>query len=83
MLNRLFTWIGNRAVPLFAVALILACFVSLYQLVDITRKPAELKDFKGGIQNHLLWSNKGECFFVRPYNNETVYLIRVEDCDKK
>ena len=40
-----------------------------------------LKEFKGGIQNHLVWNIKGECYFVRPTTN-AVYLIRVEDCDK-
>ena len=42
-----------------------------------------LKDYKDGIQNHLTWSIKGECFFVRPNDDVTVYLIRVQDCDKK
>jgi len=42
-----------------------------------------LKDFKDGIQNHLVWSIKGECFFVRPHAEQTVYLIRVADCDRK
>jgi hypothetical protein len=40
-----------------------------------------LPEYKGGIQNHLVWNIKGECYFVRPATN-TVYLIRVEDCDK-
>jgi hypothetical protein len=43
----------------------------------------KLKDFKDGIQNHLTWSIKGECFFVRPNDEVTVYLVRVPDCDKK
>jgi hypothetical protein len=42
-----------------------------------------LKDYKDGIQNHLTWSIKGECFFVRPNDEVTVYLVRVPDCDKK
>jgi hypothetical protein len=40
-----------------------------------------LREFKGGIQNHLVWDIKGQCYFVRPATN-TVYLIRVDDCDK-
>ena len=40
-----------------------------------------LPEYKGGIQNRLVWNIKGECYFVRPATN-TVYLIRVEDCDK-
>ena len=46
-------------------------------------KVEPLKEFKDGIQNHLVWSIKGECFFVRPDTEVTVYLIRVEDCDRK
>ena len=34
-----------------------------------------------GIQNRLVWNIKGECYFVKPATN-TVYLVRVEDCDK-
>ena len=83
MFVKLYALIGKHAIGLFTTALIVTCLLSLYQLIDITRKPPELKDFKGGVQNHLVWSNKGECFFVRPYSNETVYLIRVEDCDKR
>ena len=48
-----------------------------------THTPEALKEFKDGVQNHLVWSLKGECFFVRPYSDVTVYLIRVSDCDKK
>ena len=45
--------------------------------------PEALNEFKDGVQNHLVWSIKGECFFVRPHSDVTVYLIRVTDCDKK
>lgn len=48
-----------------------------------SKAPEPLKEFKDGIQNHLVWSIKGECFFVRPDTDVTVYLIRVVDCDKK
>jgi hypothetical protein len=43
----------------------------------------ELLEFKDGVQNHLVWSVKGECYFVRPNTSKTTFLIRVEDCDKK
>ena len=55
---------------------------AIFNLVDVVKKPPEVKEIKGSIQNHLTWSVKGECFFVQPYSNGTVYLIRVEDCDK-
>ena len=47
------------------------------------KKPELLKDYKDGVQNHLIWNIKGECFFVRPNDGNTVYLVRVQDCDKK
>ena len=56
-------------------------FVGYNQCISLTNPP-ELQQFKGGIQNHLVWNNKGECYFVRPHTNVTTYLIRVEDCDK-
>jgi hypothetical protein len=40
-------------------------------------------EVKNGIQNHLVWSIKGECFFIRPTEDDRVYLIAVPDCDKK
>ena len=55
---------------------------AIFNLVDVVKKPPEVKEIKGSIQNHLTWSVKGECYFVQPYSNGTVYLIRVEDCDK-
>jgi len=45
--------------------------------------PVSLKEFKDGVQNHLVWDVKGQCFFVRPHTDVTTYLIRVVDCDKK
>jgi hypothetical protein len=42
----------------------------------------KLKDFKDGIQNHLVWSISGQCYFVRPNDEVTVYLIKVPDCDR-
>ena len=57
----------------------------LYLLVYIplTKENPVLKEYKDGIQNHLAWDIKGQCFFVRPNDDVTVYLIRVADCDKK
>jgi hypothetical protein len=71
----------KRNLIVIACGLIIG-FVVYNQYINFVNPP-ELKEFKGSIQNHLLWSNKGECYFVRPYSGSTVYLIRVEDCDKK
>jgi hypothetical protein len=61
---------------------LLGCVI-IYQVYSLDTKAPEFKDFKDGVQNHLLWSIKGECFFVKPQTEKTVYLVRVEDCDRK
>ena len=63
--------------------LALGIVVGLNYYVDNYLVPPDVKDFKDGVQNHLIWSIKGECYFVRPQSEQTVYLIRVVDCDKK
>ena len=68
-------------------AYLLFCFTFLGGLMWVWSQPPKLspvlKDYKDGVQNHLIWNIKGECFFVRPNDDVTVYLIRVQDCDKK
>jgi hypothetical protein len=83
MLSKFYVWVGKHSVGLFVFALAITCVATLVSLVDVVRKPPTLEQFEGGVQNHLVWSNKGECFFVRPYSSDVVYLIRVPDCDKK
>jgi hypothetical protein len=60
--------------------LFLALFLAYGKQQDDVLK---LKDYKDGIQNHLVWDIKGQCFFVRPKDDVTVYLISVHDCDRK
>ena len=83
MFNKLYAWIGKNSVVVILALLTLSSVIGIINLVDVVRKPATIDVIEGSIQHHLVWSNRGECFFVRPYSNETVYLIRVEDCDKK
>jgi hypothetical protein len=61
----------------------MGCFFLAMAYIAKEYQPKELKDYKDGVQNHLVWSIKGECFFVRPHTETTVYLIRVVDCDRK
>jgi len=56
-------------------------FVGYNQYVNVTNPP-ELQQFKGSIQNHLVWSIDGTCYFVRPNTTATVYLVAVPDCNK-
>jgi uncharacterized protein YxeA len=60
-----------------------AAFFYYFCFMQTPKQNPLLKDYKDGIQNHLTWNIKGECFFVRPNDDVTVYLIRVNDCDKK
>ena len=51
--------------------------------INHSNNPPELKDFKNGIQNHLVWDIEGGCYFVRPFTESTVYLVAVPDCNRK
>lgn len=83
MFKKFYDWflinVGSWIITLFAVMVI----VLGYQALTYSPNTVEYKDFKDGIQNHLVWSIKGECFFVRPQTELTVHLVRVADCDKK
>ena len=82
MNNWYLTWLKEKFWTILGCILILSLpFLAYY--VKPTPTPDVLRDFKDGIQNHLVWSIKGECFFVRPHTETTVYLIRVADCDRK
>jgi hypothetical protein len=80
MLKEFFGWFDNFRMMM--ICLLFSFLCQVYITFNQYLNPPELKEFKGGIQNHLVWSNKGECFFVRPATGQTVYLIKVEDCNK-
>lgn len=82
MISSFINWFKVRLAEIATILVIVAMAAAIFNLVDVVKKPPEVKEIKGSIQNHLTWSVKGECFFVQPYSNGTVYLIRVEDCDK-
>lgn len=79
MFGNLWIKIKSLNVAAYFLGVILGSFVIVLG-VFVMENPV-LPEYKGGIQNHLVWNIKGECYFVRPATN-TVYLIRVEDCDK-
>jgi len=84
-MNNWLLWLKENPIKMIGYLLIVVPIVviTLAFLFKPTPTPDVLKDFKDGIQNHLVWSIKGECFFVRPHAETTVYLIRVADCDRK
>lgn len=67
---------------LTGIIVLLAGFCYI-QYKTLHETPETLKEFKDGVQNHLVWDVKGQCFFVRPHSDVTTYLIRITDCDKK
>jgi len=75
-------WLKEKLWNILGYVLVMALVVSTI-LYYTKPTPDTIKDFKDGIQNHLVWSIKGECFFVRPHTEQTTYLIRVADCDRK
>ncbi len=79
----MYAWIGKNTMKLLVILILIASGITIHNLVDVVRKPTPIQVVEGSIQHHLVWSTKGECYFVRPYSTETVYLIRVQDCDKK
>jgi hypothetical protein len=87
-MNKLFLWFGKNTVNFLMGVAIVFSLVAGWFVADkykdhMPKFPLEVAEFKGGIQNHLVWSMKGECYFVRAVTEQTVLLVRVEDCDKK
>ena len=82
-MKKVFDWVKSNFWYLFSYFIFMSGFTYMLFEFDKYTKPVEIKEFKDGIQNHLVWSIKGECFFVRPHTETTVYLIRVADCDRK
>ena len=83
MFNKLYVYIGKNILPIIFILVGFGLLLTIFNLIDVVRKPAAINIVEGSVQHHLVWDNKGQCYFVRPYSNEVVYLIRVQDCDKK
>lgn len=78
-MKKILDWLYDVWFPLFCILFVATCIV-----IGGGKQQGNqvLKDYKDGIQNHLVWSNTGKCFFVRPNDDVTVYLIQVPDCNK-
>ena len=61
---------------------ILVFVLTMYYMPYFMNRPVA-GNFADSIQNRLVWSVKGECYFVRPLNQTDTLLVRVSDCDKK
>ena len=83
MLDKVYAWVGKNITFILTVLFGLGLILTILNLVQIVRRPAEINIPEGSVQHHLVWDNKGSCYFVRPWSGEVVYLIPVKDCDKK
>lgn len=75
-------WISNHSLVLFLFCVIIAFGMTILNLIEISKSPSDIGEVKG-VQHHLVWDVSGSCYFVRPYNEKTNYLIPVPDCNKK
>jgi hypothetical protein len=91
MFEKIGKWIMNSTLLQLVLSVILiGCLISAtlytqkeWNLVNLNNNPPELKEFKGGVQNRLVWDIEGTCYFVRPFTDKTVYLVSVPDCNRK
>lgn len=91
MFEKIGKWLLSSSLFHLTISAILVAgliFATLYtqrawDYINLSNSPPELKDFKNGIQNHLVWDIEKKCYFVRPFTDNTVYLIKVPDCDVK
>lgn len=82
-MSKIWQYVKENVKLLIETLVFIGVVVYLFWMPPLHKDNPVLKDYKDGIQNHLTWSIKGECFFVRPNDDVTVYLVRVPDCDRK
>lgn len=79
MLKKIKDWYESNK-SLFLICIIVAGVTFYFTPYFLNRSVDG--NFDGAIQNKLVWSVKGECYFVRPLNQTDTLLVRVKDCDK-
>jgi hypothetical protein len=80
-MSKIGEYIKNNLGALFILLMMILAFTGI--AIKSERAPVnQLKDYKDGIQNHLVWGINGSCYFVRPNDDVTVYLVKVPDCEK-
>lgn len=79
MFKFLINWFSNKK-----SLLIFGTFVFLVTIILLPHFQNRLlsESSESDIKNHLVWSIKGECYFVKPLNSTDNLLVRVNDCDK-
>jgi hypothetical protein len=82
-MSKVWEFIKKYTSKVFEFVLLVWAIYWLFFMPPLHKDNPVLKDYKDGVQNHLTWDIKGQCYFVRPNDDVTVYLIRVQDCDRK
>lgn len=79
MIKSLINWFSNKK-----SLLVFGTFVFLLTviLMPYVQNRIMMQSSETDIKNHLVWSIKGECYFVKPINATDNLLVRVSDCDK-
>ena len=79
MIKGLIKWFSNKK-----SLLVFGTFVFLVTVILMPHFQNRLmmETSETDIKNHLVWSIKGECYFVRPISQTDTILVRVKDCDK-
>ncbi|NBP01800.1 MAG: hypothetical protein EBU90_17010 [Proteobacteria bacterium] len=82
---KLINYLKQNAIHIVMVLFLLAMAIIISMEAKTSyeelKNPPSLKEVKG-IQNHLVWDVNGNCYFVRPHNEYTNYLVAVPDCNK-
>ena len=79
MFKKLSDWYDSKKQIIYFGLIVFV--LTMYYAPYLMNRPVTGK-FEDSIQNRLVWSIKGECFFVRPLNQTDTLLVRVTDCDK-
>ena len=79
MFKCLIDWFSNKkSLMVFGTFVFLVTII----LMPYVQNRMFAQSSEGDIKNHLVWSVKGECYFVKPLNATDNILVRVNDCDK-
>lgn len=79
MIKSLINWCSNKkSLLIFGTFVFLITVILMPHFQNRLMMEASETDIK----NHLVWSIKGECYFVKPLNATDNLLVRVNDCDK-
>lgn len=80
-----FSYVKNNIIHIVMILVLLGMSYLVYTIAkteyEELKNPTSLKEVKG-VQNHLVWDVNGNCYFIRPHNEYTSYLIAVPDCNK-